>query len=302
MLMCMPHKLFKVLYSNTYIMNRNIENINIFDEFGEYAKKVIPVVYILTPCFGSVCFVNYIECLMKTKEKCRELGIRLEVLFCKSDSLVTRARNNLIAKAMNDPDMTHILFIDNDITWVPTDILKLLIADKPIIGGIYPLKTYKLDKLIPTKEKPNQVQDMIDVKNNSHLREINDIDAIEMNLLTYNVNYISKEVKIKKNLIQVKHIATGFMMIQRPVIEKMTKSYSSTKYTDDVNFLTADENKYAYALFDCGVVDDHYLSEDWMFCNRWTIINGEIWVDVSINLTHTGIHDFKGCYMSSLLR
>tara|TARA_E500000331_G_scaffold242281_1_gene232640 strand:+ start:4141 stop:4992 length:852 start_codon:yes stop_codon:yes gene_type:complete len=283
-------------------MDSDFETINIYEVLNEYTNKINPVIYILTPCFGSVCFVNYIECLMKTKELCRELGIRLEVLFCKSDSLVTRARNNLIAKAMSDPDMTHMFFIDNDITWVPTDILKLLIADKPIIGGIYPYKKYNFDKLLPTEKQPNQVQDMIDVKNNSHLHEINDKDTIEMNILTYNVNYNSKEVKIKNNLTQVKHVATGFMMIQRNVIEKMTTSYHSTKYTDDINFLTTDENKYAYALFDCGVLDDHYLSEDWMFCNRWTLINGEIWIDISINLTHTGIHDFKGCYMSSLLR
>jgi hypothetical protein len=300
--MCIKNKVYKVLFSNTYIMDSDFENINIYEILDEYTNKISPVIYILTPCFGSVCFVNYIECLMKTKELCRELGIRLEVLFCKSDSLVTRARNNLIAKAMSDPEMTHILFIDNDITWVPTDILKLLIADKSIIGGIYPLKKYNLDKLIPTEEHPNQVQDMINVKNNSHLHEINDKDAIEMNLLTYNVNYNTKEVKIKNNLTQVKHVATGFMMMQRNVIEKMIKSYSSTKYTDDINFLIPEENKYAYALFDCGVVDDHYLSEDWMFCNRWTLLEGEIWIDVSINLTHTGIHDFKGCYISSLLR
>ena len=301
MLMCMHHKLFKVLYSNTYIMNRNIENINIFDEFGEYAKKVIPVVYILTPCFGSVCFVNYIECLMKTKEKCRELGIRLEVLFCKSDSLVTRARNNLIAKAMNDPYMTHILFIDNDITWVQTDILKLLIADKPIIGGIYPLKTYNFNRIVPTEQNPNPVQRIIDRKNASQLSMVNDIDSIQITLLKYNVNYIYKQIKIEKNITQVKHIATGFMMIQRGVIEKMSIAYASTKYTDDVNYLISEENKFAYALFDCGVVDDHYLSEDWMFCNRWSTLGGELWIDVTINLTHTGIHDFAGCYMSSLI-
>jgi len=239
---------------------------------------------------------------MATKELFKEFNLNIEVIFCKNDSLVTRARNNLVAKAMNDPNMTHIIFIDNDITWVPFDILKLLIADKPIVGGIYPLKTYNFDKLVPNEENPNPAQLMISAKNNSHINTTNDVDTLEMNILTYNVNYISKEVKIKNNLTQVKHVATGFMMIQRNVINEMSKTYYSTKYTDDVNFLTTDENKYAYALFDCGVVDDHYLSEDWMFCNRWTLIDGEIWIDISINLTHTGIHDFKGCYISSLIK
>jgi len=122
-----------------------------------------------------------------------------------------------------------------------------------------------------------------------------------MNLLRYNVNYISNHIKIERNLTQVKHIATGFMMIQRSVIEKMSNAYASTKYTDDVSFLIPEENKFAYALFDCGVVDDHYLSEDWMFCNRWSTLGGELWIDVTINLTHTGIHDFAGCFMSSLI-
>ena len=267
----------------------------------EYIDKAKPVVYILTPCFGSVCFVNYVSCLMQTKELFQNFGIKLHVLFCKSDSLVSRARNNLVAKAMNDPEMTHIFFIDNDITWDPFDIIKLLIADKPIIGGIYPLKTYNFNRIVPTEQNPNPVQRIIDTKNASQLSKINNQDAIQMNMLRYNVNYISNQIKIEKNLTQVKHIATGFMMIQRSVIEKMSNAYASTKYTDDVNFLIPEENKFAYALFDCGVVDDHYLSEDWMFCNRWSTLGGELWIDITINLTHTGIHDFAGCYMSSLI-
>ena len=276
-------------------------DLNLKPIIDVYIEKTNPVVYILTPCFGSVCFVNYVSCLIRTKELFEHFGIKLHVLFCKSDSLISRARNNLVAKAMNDPQITHMFFIDNDITWEPFDIIKLLIADKPIIGGIYPLKTYNFNRIVPTEQNPNPVQRIIDRKNASQLSMVNDIDSIQITLLKYNVNYISKQIKIEKNITQVKHIATGFMMIQRGVIEKMSIAYASTKYTDDVNYLISEENKFAYALFDCGVVDDHYLSEDWMFCNRWSTLGGELWIDVTINLTHTGIHDFAGCYMSSLI-
>jgi hypothetical protein len=275
--------------------------IDLKSTIDEYIEKYNPVVYILTPCYGSVCFVNYVTCLMQTKELFQHFGINLHVLFCKSDSLISRARNNLVAKAMNDAQMTHMIFIDNDITWDAFDIIKLLIANKPIVGGIYPLKAYNFNRIIPTEQNPNPVQRIIDTKNASQLSKISDVDTIQMNLLKYNVNYISNKIKIEKNLTQVKHIATGFMMIQRGVIEKMSNSYASTKYTDDVSFLIPEENKFAYALFDCGVVDDHYLSEDWMFCNRWSTIGGELWIDITINLTHTGINDFAGCYMSSLI-
>ena len=120
-------------------------------------------------------------------------------------------------------------------------------------------------------------------------------------MLKYNVNYLDKEIKIEKNLTEVKHIATGFMLIKRGVIEKMIEAYPSTKYIDDVGFLSNEENNYAYALFDCGVENEHYLSEDWMFCSRWSKIGGKLWIDVSINLSHTGIEDFHGSLLSTLL-
>ena len=267
---------------------------------NDYVEKVNPVVYILTPCFGSVCFVNYIYCLLQTKEMFQQFKIDLQILFCKSDSLITRARNNLVAKAMNDPSMTHMMFIDNDITWNPVDILKLMLADKPLVGGIYPLKTYDFNKIVPTVNNVDPIQQIITKKNSSRLSNVPDVDTIQMNLLKYNVNHSANEIRVINNLTKVKHIATGFMMIQRNVIEKMCEAHPETKYTDDISFLNSEENKFAYALFDCGVVDKHYLSEDWMFCTRWTNLSKEIWVDITINLTHTGIHDFKGCFMSTL--
>ena len=90
-------------------------------------------------------------------------------------------------------------------------------------------------------------------------------------------------------------------MIQRNTIEKMMKSFPSTKYVDDVNFLRPEENEYAYALFDCSVEEGHYFSEDWLFCHRWMKMGNDIWVDVCINLVHTGSEDYHGCYISSII-
>jgi acyl-CoA synthetase (AMP-forming)/AMP-acid ligase II len=273
----------------------------------EYLSKNSPVVYILTPCFASLCYVNYVHCLMSTIELFRKNGIELIIEFCRNDSLVSRARNNLVARAMANPRMTHIMFIDNDISWDPQDILKLVISDKNLVGGIYPLKNYNwsdllVDRKNPTVPSPNVVQQWVQRKNASQFKDIiSDENMIQFNLLRYNVNYVSNTLNIEKNLAKVKHLATGFMMIKRSVIEKMSKAFPSTKYVDDVNFLRPEENEFAYALFDCGVEEGHYFSEDWLFCHRWTKMGGSIWIDVSIALTHTGIEDYKGCYITSLI-
>lgn len=287
--------------SSEFLENATVnETKNINEKIEQFVNEKKPVVYILTPCYGSVCYVNYVYSLMMTLEVFRQYKITANVEFCKSDSLVTRARNNLVAKAMNDPNMTHILFIDNDISWEPFDVLKLLLHDKNIVGGIYPLKNYHWNKLL--ENNGESVKNMIEKKNKSQLSDfINDENMIQYNLLNYNINYKSNEIKIEKNLTEVKHIPTGFMLLKRSVIEKMQEAYPSTKYTDDVHFLTEEENKYCYALFDCGVEDEHYFSEDWMFCHRWSKMGGKLWIDISINLTHTGIEDYKGSLLSSLL-
>lgn len=271
----------------------------------EYVKKNKPRLYILTPCYGSMCHVNFISCLMNTINTMKTLHIDMQIEFCKNDSLVSRARNNLVARAMSDPKMTHILFIDSDISWEPTSILKLMMANKHVVGGVYPLKHYNWEKLVSDPLNPyksNIVQTWLKTKNESQLKDfISDETFIQNKLLNYNINYLDSYLTIDDNLAKVKHTATGFMMIQRSVIENMMKAFPSTKYVDDVHFLKPNENLYAYALFDCGVEDGHYYSEDWLFCHRWTKMGGDIFIDVSINLTHTGVEDYAGSYIASIM-
>jgi acyl-CoA synthetase (AMP-forming)/AMP-acid ligase II len=275
------------------------------DRVSEYLSKNKVCLYILTPHYGGMCHVTYMRSLMKTQDRLRELGVELHIEFCNNDSLVSRARNNLVARAMSNSNMTHMLFIDNDITWDPDSILKLLLAEKPVVGGIYPLKHYNWEKLVNTNpETPNVnvVQNWIDRKNQSMFKDaIPDVDLIHHRLLSYNLNLATNTMRIENNLTKVRHIATGFMMIKRKVIEKLQQAFPSTKYVDDVGFLQPEENKHAYALFDCGVEDGHYFSEDWLFCHRWTKMGGEIHVEVTINLNHTGPVDYRGCYLASII-
>ena len=279
-------------------MSINSESVSYDTVIKKYLETNKPVVHILTPCYGSSCFVNYVSCIMATKELFSLYKIPLFINFCKNDSLITRARNNLVAKAMNNPDMTHILFIDNDITWDPIDILKLLIADKDLVGGIYPYKNFDWKKL----QEPNAIENILNKKNNTFFKNTDDDRMIQHSILNYNLNYKTKNIEVTNNLIEVRHIATGFMLIKRTVIEQLSTVYPDTKYVDDINYLNKDEERFAYALFDCAVIEKHYFSEDWLFCHRWSQINGKIYTDISINLQHTGLQDYDGSLLASLIK
>jgi hypothetical protein len=281
---------------------KEIKNNNNFeDEIIKFVIENNPKLCILTPCYGSMCHISYTQCLIDTVEIFRKYNFKLVLQFCKNDSLVTRARNNLIAKAMNDESVTHIMFIDSDISWHPLDIMKLILYNKPLVGGIYPQKRYHWNKLYENNKGSN-VDKWIETKNkNGFLKNLTDSNMIQYNLLKYNLNVNSGVLHIDNNLTEIKHLATGFMLIQRHLIEKMFLKYYFTKYIDDTCFLTESENKYAYALFDCGIENTHYYSEDWLFCDRWSKMGGSIYADVTIRLVHSGIEEYNGCYLASLL-
>ena len=271
---------------------------SIVEKINQFVETNKPFVYILTPTYGSMCYVNYTICLIETIKLLKQYNIEVQVEFCRNDSLIPRARNNLLAKAMSNPKMTHVLYIDTDITWKPVDIIRLLLSDKRIVGGVYPLKKIEWDRL----KQPNIVDSWTSKKDRHEiLKNTSDQVLIENHMLNYNINRLTTgNIEVRNNLIEIKHLATGFMMLQRKMVECMQKAFPSTKYTDDVNFLKPHENEQAYALFDCAVVDEKYLSEDWLFCQRWSNMGGQIYADISIDLMHTGLHDFKGSLLTAI--
>ncbi len=251
-----------------------------------------PNILVGTPAYGGLCYVNYISSLLQSKVYLSQKGVQIEPCFLQNESLIPRGRNTIVAKFMANPKYTHLLFIDADIKWKPQDIEKLLIRNKDIIGGIYPKKGYMWNKL----------------KNDRLLKRIQDaptMDAdlvayVKANLMGYVINY-GTSPRIEYSTMEVDYIGTGFMMIKRSVIEKMFEKYPETKHIDDVGMLTKDEEKYLYALFDCKIHNNRYLSEDYTFCRRWIDIGGKVHADVSVALTHTGTHAFDGNLLSTLM-
>jgi len=225
--------------------------------FTEEQSKVITnsFVGICTPCYGGavhekhyVSVVSFVIASMKNN-----MNFTLETMA--NESLVTRARNNLVAKCMSNKQITHILFIDADVGFDVESIYKLIAHDKDIVGGIYPKKTFEPDYVF--NPSPN--------------------------------------AKREGNLVEVDDIGTGFMLIKRSVIETMMSKYPDLKYKSDINYSPeAEPFMYALFDTSISKETGTYLSEDYTFCERWRNLGGKIYADTSIELTHTGYYPFKG--------
>ena len=95
---------------------------------------------IMTPSHDGKYFHNYVLSLLNIVNTSAQNGWPLQVMMQRGESLITRARNNCVATFMAHPEWTHLFWIDSDIGFSAEAFYRLLLADKDVVAGIYPLK------------------------------------------------------------------------------------------------------------------------------------------------------------------
>ena len=89
-------------------------------------------ILIATPCFGGMLHNGYFQSMMDLSNNFVRLGVPFEVITIGNESLIQRARNGIVAKFMSDDNLTHLMFIDADITFSWLSIIKLLLCKKEL--------------------------------------------------------------------------------------------------------------------------------------------------------------------------
>ncbi len=232
---------------------------------------------IATPCFGGQVSVLYAASLFKLQKLVHAYsGFNLKVLFKDGDALITRARASLVSQFLDDPDATHLLFIDADIGFEPEQILRLIECGAEMCAAVYPIKRMDWGKISSAiaAGRPNPPAAAL-----KYVFEVDDPNAI-----------------IEKcGFVKVRYAGTGFLMIRRQAVERMCANYRQLQYKRDHSLDAATKSDNRFALFECMIAEDGtYLSEDFAFCSRWTNIGGEIWADLKSTLAHVGPMTFHG--------
>jgi hypothetical protein len=231
------------------------------------------------PCYDQQLTEPFFMSFLKTAISFKEIGLKFSVSTL-SDSLISRARNQLVAKFMANKEFTHLMFIDVDLSFSPDDILKMLWHDKEIMTGAYPIKEINWNKVTEAVKNGIEPDQLLD----SSVR-----------FVVNPVRFSDSKIKVDKGAISVFDAGTGFMMIKRSVFEKMFEQYPELKYNDDTGLLNKEEREFSYALFNSYVdEDERFLSEDYGFCRYWQKMEGQIWTDPSIELTHLGRLKYTG--------
>jgi len=205
------------------------------------------------PCYGGQLTESTFMSFIRWSNTARQLGIDYTVETLTNESLISRARNTMVAKFLSNPESTHLMFIDSDIGWEPWHLLLLLHHDKDVIGGMYPLKG------LPVKWCVNGVEG----------GATEDLGRLQ----------------------EVSKTGTGFMLIKRHVFAKLVDHPATIPFTNDIGLDPA-LNKDMRTFFDTDVREGRYYSEDWTFCENWRDLGGQVWIDKRVLLKHTGTYTY----------
>jgi hypothetical protein len=244
--------------------------------------------FVATPMYGGMCHGMYAKSALDLQACCAQYGIEVKFSFIFNESLITRARNYLVDEFLRS-GYTHLLFIDADIHFDPRDVIALLALKRDVIGGPYPKKSIKWSAIKDAIKKDPEIKS----------------EELEKLGGDYVFNPVPGTEKFSVgDPISVLEIGTGYMLVKREVFDKIKESFPMIHYKPDhVGQINFDGSRYIHAYFDT-VIDskesitgggsDRYLSEDYMFCQMWRKIGGEIWLCPWMKTHHIGTYAFVG--------
>lgn len=232
-----------------------------------------PKIFIATPMYGGQCFGGYASSIIQLCETLAEKKVPYRYRFIFNESLITRARDNLVLDFLDDKDATHLLFLDADIEFNAPDILRLVEEDKPIIGGLYPAKAIQWGAVHSAAQSGVPAN----ILRNHSRRFIFNVKSGDNPLITGD------------RVREVEHLGTGYMLIKREVFEEMM-AYTP-KYTNNSGDYIGRET---YAFFPTSICPDTnaLLSEDYHFCKQWTMRGGKVYVAEYAQALHYGTYAF----------
>lgn len=242
-----------------------------------------PFIYLAVPCYGGNLNLYFVDSMLKLQDACRDRGIGLHIDMMGGEALITRGRSRLAASFLAYRQATHILFIDADIGFPPSQVFRLLDADKDVIAAVCPLKKIDWEKVRAAAKA--------------------DVADLQAQGIGYVVRFLptpDKSVEVEDGFAKVAYGGTGFLMIKREAMQRLVDGYPQlrAKMGDMADSLAPE----ATMIFDTMIEPEtgQYLSEDYAFCRRWRDLGGDIWADFSARLTHVGHAAYTGSLMDAL--
>lgn len=214
-----------------------------------------PNVLIGTPAYGGNVHTDFVHSLLGI-EAARDNGfLEYSVMTITNESLITRARNSIISTFLDNLNFTHLFYVDADLGFPKETLPYLLRANKDVIGVPVPLKGYD-DQGYPV----------------------------------FNVGQILSDPD-EDGIVEVEHVGNALFMLSRKAAKTLCDN--SDKYVPSSLTRGQKQKGTQYDVFQVGVKNGIYLSEDYFVCARLRELGYKIHLQTGIPVKHNGNYTFS---------
>lgn len=192
----------------------------------EKTEKRKPIkVFVATPAYDGRVLTDYAISIAETGQVATLCGINMTATVLGNGAFIDLARN-AFCKMFLESDATHLFFIDADLKWEPRAFVALAQAGLPVVAGCY-----------PKRQDPEEYP------------------------VRYEPHPETKGLWVDQGFIMCSRVPTGFLCIERKVIEEM---WWAAKPIKVVNQPEMRQLFYTYVN-----EDGDFVGEDFAWCKDY---------------------------------
>lgn len=225
-------------------------------------------VMIATPMYGMRCHGPYLQSVLSLTRLGAALGFEVSFSAMCNESLLQRSRNYLADQFLRSGH-THLLFVDADIAFRAEDVVDMLRADKGVIGAAYSNKQVDWEAVARAVEEG--------CGNLARVAGTPDVDL--------------SRITSAGELTETDTLKTGFVLIRRDVLEKITVAYPEHFYKPDHPGMTHFDGTRRIQMFYSLEIDPltrELVPEYEFFCRCWRRIGGKLHLLPTATPAHIG--------------
>ncbi len=211
-----------------------------------------PKIMIGTPAYGGMVHIDYLSSISDYYRN----ALNFNILAIGNESLITRARNAILSKFHHSPDYSHLLFLDDDVSLSAYGLNRLISHRLDVVGASVALKTL----------------------NQRNERVFNIGPCLGENGLEHEVTWIG----------------TAALLLSRAAVSGLVNDalqYARVYERPGLSRGSSLPERH-YDVFQVGVVNGEYLSEDFWICYRLRELGYKIYTDTGVLTRHNGITGF----------
>lgn len=159
------------------------------------------------------------------------------------------------------PQYSHLLMVDDDMGFMPDVVIDMLLFDEPVVGALYPKKTYPVQWAVSGLENPETRGPFLEV------------EGLGCGCFLIRRDAITAMIEKMPNIVDERVNAIGHEFMQKEGFNRLIRAFNCIE----------DEKK-------------GRVSEDISFCRRVRECGMKVWAATHHKMVHVGPHEYAQTY------